>query len=213
MKSFKESLLVSEADICRIEKETREQRDSLKWFQMRRFRLKASHFGEICRRKDTTRPDALVLRLLGANGQQKDTTPMAWGRSNKSLALEQYKQTKLASGHENMVVTQSGLWVSPDHPFLGASPDAAVYDPSEPHAYGFAEVKCPYKHRDSTPEEACADPSFCCELLKSESGVEQLKLKKQHVYAKFKARWQLVKDHGTISLYTQLRESVLRGYT
>ena len=180
--SFKESLSVSEADICRIEQETREQRDCLKWFQMRRFRLTASVFGEICRRKDTTRPDALVLRLLGANGQQrKDTIPMAWGRSNESLALEQYKQTKLASGHY-IVVTQSGFLVSPDHPFLGASPDAAVYDPSEPHPYGFAEVKCPYKHRDSTPKDACADSSFCCELTKSESGVEQLQLKKKHAY-------------------------------
>lgn len=123
---------------------------------------------------------------------------MAWGRSNEPLALEQYKQTKLAS---NTIVTQSGLWVSLDHPFLGASPDAAVYDPSEPHAYGFTEVKCPYKHRDSTPKDVCADPSFCCELTKRQCGREQLKLKKKHVYTtvKFRARWQSVKDLGTIS--------------
>ena len=61
VKSFKESLAVTEADICRIEKETREQRDSLKWFQMQRYRLTASHFGEICKQRDTTKPDALVL--------------------------------------------------------------------------------------------------------------------------------------------------------
>ena len=42
---------MTEADICRIEKETREQTDSLKWFQMQRFRITA---GEIYRRKDTT---------------------------------------------------------------------------------------------------------------------------------------------------------------
>ena len=72
---FKESLSVTEADICRIEKETREQRDSLKWFQMCRFRITASHFGEIHRRKDST---IVVLRLLGANGSlRKDTAPMA----------------------------------------------------------------------------------------------------------------------------------------
>ena len=59
--AFKESLAVSEADICHIERETREQRDSLKWFQSRRFRITASYFGEICRRRDTTPPDALVF--------------------------------------------------------------------------------------------------------------------------------------------------------
>jgi len=58
--------------------------------------------------------------------------------------LEKYKQEKLASGHEHIVVKQSGLWVSPDYPFLCASLDAAVYDPFETQAFGFAKVKCPY---------------------------------------------------------------------
>ncbi len=65
---------------------------------------------------------------------------MAWGRSNESLVLEKYTQEKLSTGSENLVVTQSGLWVSPDYPFLGASPDASVYDPSETQAFGFVEV-------------------------------------------------------------------------
>ena len=78
-------------------------------------------------------------------------------RSNEFVALERYKQEKLASGDEHLDVNQSGLWVSPDYPFLGASPDAAVYDPSELQAFGFTEVKCPYKHKDVTPKEACAD--------------------------------------------------------
>ena len=124
-----------------------------------------------------------MILLLGGDGQQrKDAAPMAWGRSNESLALEQYKQVKLASGHENMVIAQSGLWISLEHPNLGASPDTAVYDPSEPLPYGFAEVKCPFKHRESTPKDACGDPSFCCELTRSECGREQLTLKKNHIY-------------------------------
>ena len=44
-----------------------------------------------------------------------------------------------------MVITNSGLWVSPEYPFLGASPDASVYNPSETNAYGFVKIKCPYK--------------------------------------------------------------------
>ena len=77
---------------------------------------------------------------------------MAWGRSNESVALEKYKQEKLALGNEHLVVTQSGLCVSPDYPFLGASPYAAVYDPSELQAFCFAEVKYLYKHKDITPK-------------------------------------------------------------
>ena len=43
--SLKKSLSVSEVDICRIERETREQRNSHKWFH--RLRITASYFGEI----------------------------------------------------------------------------------------------------------------------------------------------------------------------
>ena len=121
VKSLKESLAVSEADICRIEKETREQKDSLKWFQYRRFRITASHFGDIRRRRNTTQPQALVLRIIGAHPKEKKgSVSMVWGRSNESLALEKYKQEKVALGCEHIVVTQSGLWVSPNYPFLGA---------------------------------------------------------------------------------------------
>ena len=48
---------------------------------------------------------------------------MAWGRNNESTALERYNSE---IGHKDIVVTQLGLWISPDHP---ASPDAAAYDP------------------------------------------------------------------------------------
>ena len=181
VKSFKDSLAVSEADICRIERETREQRDSLKWFQFRRFRITASYFGELRRRRDTTKPDALVIRMLGCDSQRKDTVAMAWGKNNECLALEKYKQEKLASGHEHIVITQSGLWVSSEYPFLGASPDATIYDPSESQAFGFAEIKCPYKYKDMAPKDACADPSFCCELIQQD-GREQLRLKESHPY-------------------------------
>ena len=180
--SLKKSLSVSEADICRIERETREQRNSHKWFQMRRLRITASYFGEIRRRKKTTKPDSLVLRMLGSGMHpEKDSASMAWGRSNESLALEQYKKTKVASGGENFVVAPSGLWVSPDYPFLAATPDAAVFDANETQGYGFAEVKCPYKHKDVSPKEACSDQPFCCELIKV-GGSDQVKLKENHPY-------------------------------
>ena len=50
--SFKNSSAVSEIDICQIEKENRERRDSLKWFQFRKFHITASYFGEVCQQRD-----------------------------------------------------------------------------------------------------------------------------------------------------------------
>ena len=104
---------------------------------------------------------------------------MSWGISNEALALKKYEEDKLMSGNDTLVVTNSGLWVSPDYPFLGASPDGSVYDCSEPNPFGFVEVKCPYKHRYITPSEACSDPSFCCKLVMC-NGTEHLTLKETH---------------------------------
>ena len=51
------------------------------------------------------------------------------------------------------------------HPYIGASPDGDVYDPSsEGQEYGFLEIKCPYTHRDKFIEEACSSSGFCSEL-------------------------------------------------
>lgn len=64
-----------------------------------------------------------------------------------------------------LLLSLACAWVSPDYPFLSASPDAAIYDPSESHAFSFAEVKCPYKQKENTPKDACADHVFCCEVV------------------------------------------------
>ena len=105
---------------------------------------------------------------------------MEWGRNHESIAFELYKQNKL-SANSDVVVTKSGLWISPEHSFLGASPDAAIYDPSEKEPYGFAEIKRPYKHRSSSLSVACEDPNFCCRLTMVD-GKRQIEIKKEHLY-------------------------------
>ena len=47
-----------------------------------------------------------------------------------------------------------------EYPFLGASQDAAVYDPSVPDPFRLAEVKCPFSVRDVAPTEACLKENF-----------------------------------------------------
>ena len=43
-----------------------------------------------------------------------------------------------------MNIYKSGFVINPSIPFMGASPDYKVYDPSEPiSCYGLLEIKCP----------------------------------------------------------------------
>lgn len=175
--AFKESLCMSDDAISKVERETRDQRLSSLWFSARRYRLTASHFGEVLRRKSETPPDSLVLRIL--RPKQFSSAATNWGIENEAIAISKYVEHQSIHGHANLVVSSSGLIVCKTHPFLAASPDGAVYDPSDAaQPLGYVEVKCPFSQRNATPVHACSSPEFCCAL--DESG--QPKLKRSHNY-------------------------------
>ena len=68
---------------------------------------------------------------------------------------------------KNVTVRPSGFIIHPDSGWLGASPDGIVTDPACQHSTGLLEVKCPYSKRDKSPQEACSDSNFFCELIDS----------------------------------------------
>ena len=88
------------------------------------------------------------MKILGNNTSHKTSAALEWGRNHEPIALELYKQNKMAT-NSDIVISKFGLWISPEYPFLGASPDAAIYDPSEKKPYGFVEIKCPHKHKNN----------------------------------------------------------------
>ena len=175
--AFKESLAVSDEKIIEIERDTRDQRNSSLWFSVRQFRLTSSLFGTVLHRKANTPPDSLVLCIL----QQKQFSSAAteWGIQNEARAIMQYIDFQHAHGHFNLMVTQSGFLINKKFPFLGASPDGAVYDPSSDQPFGFVEVKCPFSYRNVTPEQASTSRGFCSSL--STCG-KQLTLRRTHGY-------------------------------
>ena len=76
-----------------------------------------------------------------------------------------------------------GIYICDNHPFLEATPDGTVYDPSNAsYPFGFLEVKYPYSHRDRSPAEACGIPGFCCQLQTLPDGSKQVMLQKNRSY-------------------------------
>ena len=59
----------------------------------------------------------------------------------------------------------AGLVVNPSFPYLGASLDGKVYDPTEKDPFGLLEVKITYTWRNHTMEEACKNPDFCLHMV------------------------------------------------
>jgi hypothetical protein len=175
---FKKSLCLPSEKLREIEQSTRTQSQSSLWHTVRRYRLTASYFGTIYKRKASTSPHSLVMQII----QRKPFTSEAteWGIQNESVALRRYVELQHHTGHNGLYCSKSGFVISEEYPFLGASPDAVVHDPTnvlEP--FGVVEIKCPFSFRKFTPVDAAKSVDFFCEV-NSIGGTP--KLKQSHQY-------------------------------
>ena len=162
-----------------IEVETREQTESVKWWEERRLRITASKFGEVVtRKKQNCEKFVERLQCTTAIDAKKLPTSLKHGRDYEHIATRKYHKYMTMTGHK-LDIWPSEFVVREDYPHLGASPDGKVLDPlAHPH-FGILEVKCPYKYRSVKPREAAAmDKDFC--LASGTPGHNDLYLRKSH---------------------------------
>ena len=138
------SITISEEECKYIERFTRSQRENSLWYEQRCGHLTASCFHDIVSRKKNSSPDNLVMRFL----TRKDISnipAIKWGIDNKDKAREAYV-TKMSSSHIEFKCSPAGLVISPQYPYLGASPDGFIQ--CECCGDGIIEIKCPFSVRD-----------------------------------------------------------------
>ena len=177
---FKKTLQLTSQQIRELEMNTKDQSKSQLWYSARRYRLTASSFGRIFQMLPTTHPDSFVKHLL--HPKEFSTKATEWGKENEPKALQKYVEHQLQTGHIDLVTCKAGFVVCELHPFIGASPDAYVFDPSSVNQFGLAEIKCPYKYRELTPTDACKHSDFCCKLAIQPDGTSIAELKRTHPY-------------------------------
>ncbi|XP_033729776.1 uncharacterized protein LOC117318968 [Pecten maximus] len=152
--------VVTEAQCHNLEKATRNQAVSPLWYQHRMGRITASKAHDVLVRKDTTSPDNLVKRIMGYSTydlSKKDS--VRWGIENEDECRLLYTKHS-AHQHIEFHCEESGFNINPKHPFLGASPDGIIN--CQCCGKGTLEIKCPFKHRNSTVQTAAAtDKDFC----------------------------------------------------
>ena len=143
-----------------LEMGTREQNNDL-WHEARRYRITGSKCGRILMQK--TRTVALLRLCLYPKPFSNTPRQIQWGRNNEPLAREAYVKYMNHHGHPRLSASVCGFFVHPQKGWLGASPDAKVFDP-DTSSNGIAEFKCPFSKADDTVEAACEDPHFYCKL-------------------------------------------------
>ena len=93
---------------------------------------------------------SLISSICYSQLHKFTTAATTWGCEHEAIARMAY--IKMASTmHENFEYCDSGLFVSKDLPFIGASPDGIVQCSCCGHGIGVLEIKCPYCIREEDP--------------------------------------------------------------
>jgi len=129
-------------------------------------------FWSCLQKKDNTPPESIVKTVLRYNDFSSKATQ--WGRKHEPAARRKYTLS-LGKTHDNFKVSECGLLVCENMPYLGASPDGLVE--CSCCGMGVLEVKCPFKYRYQSPVMAAKDTDFYLNELGHE-----LQLKKNHNY-------------------------------
>ncbi len=125
----------------RIQQETKDQAGSnILWIMERRKRLTVSVAGSIVKMRTITKRGKKVENLLYS--KFRGNTATHYGQVLEVRAKEEYQTYKNQHGHPGLKVDCCGLFVSLDNPWLAATPDGLVTDPSNTtDPLGLLEVK------------------------------------------------------------------------
>ncbi|CAK1589570.1 unnamed protein product [Parnassius mnemosyne] len=138
--TFISTLKKSEEERTRIERQTILQSESSEWLELRRSLLTASNFGKVIKMRPDTSCANIVKQLLYKINI--NAAPMQHGREYEKKALQQL------STQEALDIRPCGLYIDPEIPYLGATPDGIIDEET------IVEVKCPITAFKTGLEEA-----------------------------------------------------------
>ena len=154
------------ASARQIEQITVKQSSDPQWFFHRKFRLTASNFGLVVNRK--RQPTDSFLRNIFQSRALSNVASMKHGKQNEIIARTLYVN-EMQRKNQKFTVYEAGLVINPSLPFLGASPDGKVFDPTDRDRFGLLEIKAPYTWKNCTFLEACPDENFICHIVDGSS--------------------------------------------
>ncbi|XP_014674875.1 PREDICTED: uncharacterized protein LOC106814988 [Priapulus caudatus] len=152
-----QSLSVSRDEITHLEKHTRSQAKSLIWHEHRSGRITASSAYTILHTDSDKPAPSVILRSTKPNPTEIRAAPLVYGRENEKRVFMMAGQF-LGKTHSNFELSQSGLMISEEKPWLSASADGVMQ--CSCHGTRVLEIKCPYTARNSQPEEFLHDQSL-----------------------------------------------------
>ncbi|XP_038066943.1 uncharacterized protein LOC119736969 [Patiria miniata] len=176
---------ISEEQAELIASSTSGQGKSNLWHLYRYGRITASVLGSVVKfmngssKRDVS---SLCSKMLGLNSFFP-TRAMKWGIDHESVALASLKQCLELEGHQSVTLWNVGLYIDPDSPFLGASPDAMVSCTC--CGVQCVEVKCPHNKKNAhnlDPQSFAGAKAIDCLNVTGNEQNCTISLKEKHDY-------------------------------
>ena len=167
------SLNVTQEMADSVEVATRDQSKSKLWYKYRAGRITASRMKAVCHTDASKPSQSLIKTICYPEAFSFTSKATRWGCEHEKQARDIYVKA-LKQHHDDFSVTDSGLVINSQWPYIGASPDGIVK--CKCHGIG---VLCPFCHKETTLKEAAVDKTFC---LKQQLDEERLRLDHLHAY-------------------------------
>lgn len=132
--------IIADNNRINIERETVDQTNSTKWFELRRNIITASNFGRIIALRPDTGCEGVLKSLLYSTNI--DTKALEYGREHEYQAKRDLELTL------EVEINDCGLFIDSIDVFLGATPDGLIGEDT------LVEIKCPYSAENLDPDEA-----------------------------------------------------------
>jgi len=150
------------------------------WYAKRRKRVKSSRAGGIAKMRKTTKRANKVKEMLYTKFRgNRDTI---YSMVSEETSQKEYTTYMHQHGHTGFTVSTSGLNISDESPWLAASPDGLVRDPSYTPVEGLVELKSPSSVQDMIISEACESKKGFCIKMRQGTGEQTQQLDKNHDY-------------------------------
>ena len=117
----------------------------------------------VCRTDPGNPAQSLIKAICYPEAFCFTTAATKWGCKHEKQVREMYLAVNKLK-HHDLSVTDSGLVINPEWPFIGASPDGFI--DCTICGKGVIEIKCPYCHRGTDVQTAAViDSGFCLKMV------------------------------------------------
>ncbi|XP_062576035.1 uncharacterized protein LOC134237903 [Saccostrea cucullata] len=150
---------VSKEEAENVEEATRQQAENKLWNRFRCGRITASRMHAVCHSSPAAPSESLVRAICYPETTKFQSKATAWGCDHEKDAREAYCEG-MRRFHSNFTVETTGLFLHPEYPLFGASPDGLVS--CDCCGQGVLEIKCPFCVRFSSLD-AWKEKNSCLE--------------------------------------------------